>query len=179
MRRTGVQARTGLGQCMHGEGSVPGCEVVEGDRVTSGAWGGALLSHIWCRSDVVAACLQTMDGATSLWIACQRGHEAVACLLLDRGADVNQALVRWLLGRGTGTTAAPVGRDICLAYGTCFSTLAIMGSSWTAPPPYSPPVSTTTWPWCPCCWIEVLPWIAQWYDTIGLLWSFVVAQAGQ
>ena len=35
-----------------------------------------------------------------MWIACQNGHQAVIGLLLDRGADVNQALVRCDGGEG-------------------------------------------------------------------------------
>ena len=38
--------------------------------------------------------MQTTDGATPLYMACWKGDHAVAGLLLDRGADVNQALVR-------------------------------------------------------------------------------------
>jgi ankyrin repeat protein len=49
---------------------------------------------------VVVVCLQTASGATPLWIACEEGHQAVAGLLLDRGADVNQAEVRQLAGPG-------------------------------------------------------------------------------
>ncbi len=44
--------------------------------------------------------MQTTDGATPLWIACQEGHQAVVGLLLDRGADVNQAEVRCGGGEG-------------------------------------------------------------------------------
>jgi hypothetical protein len=45
-------------------------------------------------------CVQTSDGATPLWIACQNGHQAMAGLLLDRGADVNQARVCYSGGEG-------------------------------------------------------------------------------
>ncbi len=38
--------------------------------------------------------MQTTSGTTLLFIACHKGHQAVARLLLDRGADVNQARVR-------------------------------------------------------------------------------------
>ncbi len=38
--------------------------------------------------------VQTTDVATPLYVACEKGHQAVAGLLLDRDADVNQALVR-------------------------------------------------------------------------------------
>ncbi len=44
--------------------------------------------------------MQTTTGATPLYIACQEGHQAVAGLLLDRGADVNQAKVRCGGGEG-------------------------------------------------------------------------------
>ncbi len=44
--------------------------------------------------------MKTTDGATPLWIACQNSHQVVAGLLLDRGADVNQALVRFGGGEG-------------------------------------------------------------------------------
>ncbi len=43
---------------------------------------------------------QTTDGATPLLIACLEGRQAVAELLLDRGADVNQAKVRYGEGEG-------------------------------------------------------------------------------
>jgi len=43
-----------------------------------------------------AGCLQTTDGETPLWIASREGHQAVAGLLLDRGAVVNQARVRFI-----------------------------------------------------------------------------------
>ncbi len=37
---------------------------------------------------------------TPLYVACGKGHQAVAGLLLDRGADVNKALVRCGGGEG-------------------------------------------------------------------------------
>jgi ankyrin repeat protein len=54
-------------------------------------------------SGCVAVCVarvQTTDGATPLCTACEKGHQAVAALLLDRGMNVNQARVRWVLGAG-------------------------------------------------------------------------------
>ena len=38
------------------------------------------------------------SGATPLFVACQKGFHLVVNLLLDRGAAVNQALVRVALG---------------------------------------------------------------------------------
>ncbi len=46
---------------------------------------------------VVVARAKATDGATPLYIACYNGHEAVAGLVLDQGADVNEALVRLLV----------------------------------------------------------------------------------
>jgi ankyrin repeat protein len=51
--------------------------------------------------------VQTTDGATPLYIACGKGHQAVAGLLLDRGADVNQALV--CCGGGEGACGVWMG----------------------------------------------------------------------
>ncbi len=47
------------------------------------------------------------DRATPLFIACQYGDQAVAGLLLDRGADVNQARVR--CGGGEGACGVWMG----------------------------------------------------------------------
>ncbi len=56
---------------------------------------------------MVDACVQTTSGATPLYIACHQGYQAVAGLLLDRGADVNQAKVR--CGGGDGACGVWMG----------------------------------------------------------------------
>ena len=55
--------------------------------------------------------MQTTDGATPLYIACHNGHQAVAALLLDRCADVNQAGVRWFREGGACGVCGNVGED--------------------------------------------------------------------
>ncbi len=59
--------------------------------------------------------VQTRDGATPLYVACEKGHQAVAGLLLDRDADVNQARVRCvgLVDRGHVVCAWGVDCDEC------------------------------------------------------------------
>ncbi len=57
-----------------------------------------------------AWCVQTTYGETPLYIASREGHQAVAKLLLDHGAVVNQAVRRieaqrplgcaWVVGEG-------------------------------------------------------------------------------
>ncbi len=54
----------------------------------------------WMLSRVDAGCVQTTTGATPLYIACEKGDQAEAEVLLDRGADVNQARVRYGGGEG-------------------------------------------------------------------------------
>ncbi len=52
-------------------------------------------------------CAVQTDGATPLYVACEKGHQAVAGLLLDRDVDVNKARVsriggQWACGECMG-----------------------------------------------------------------------------